>query len=206
MIENITWYGHATMKFRGEKIVYIDPYELKGSAYEPADIVLITHDHYDHCSPQDIEKVARADTVIIAPVSCQSQLSGKVKIIAAGEKIIEQGVQIEAVPAYNIGKKFHPKSAGGVGYVVTLKGKRIYQAGDADFIPEMKQITADIAILPVGGTYTMTAAEAAEAANAIKPEIAIPMHFGAIIGSKKDAEEFKRRTKVRVEILTPEKS
>ncbi len=206
MVENITWYGHATMKFQGEKIVYIDPYELQGSSYEPADIVLITHDHYDHCSPQDIQKVVKADTVIIAPASCQSQLSGKVKLIAAGEKIIEQGVQIEAVPAYNIGKKFHPKSAGGVGYIVTLNGKRIYQAGDTDFIPEMKQITADIAILPVGGTYTMTAAEAVEAANAINPEIAIPMHFGAIIGSQKDAEEFKRGTHGRVEILTPKKN
>lgn len=203
MIDYITWYGHATMKLRGEKIVYIDPYEMKSRSYEPADIVLVTHDHYDHCVPEDITKVSKANTVIIAPVNCKGKLQGNVKIIAAGETITEQGVPIEAVPAYNIGKRFHPKSAGGVGYIVTLNGRRIYQAGDTDLIPEMKQINADIVILPVGGTYTMTAKEAAEAANIINPEVAIPMHYGAIVGSSSDAETFKRLTNVPVEILTP---
>jgi L-ascorbate metabolism protein UlaG (beta-lactamase superfamily) len=206
MIDYITWYGHATMKLKGEKVVYIDPYEMKQKTYEPADIVLVTHDHYDHCSPGDIAKVAKANTVIIAPASCKKKLKGNVKIIAAGETMTEQGVQIEAVPAYNLGKMFHQKSAGGLGYIVTLKGKRIYQAGDTDFIPEMKQIKADVAILPVGGTYTMTAEEAAEAANTIHPEIAIPMHFGSIVGSASDAETFKRLADVPVEILTRAKS
>ncbi len=205
MIDFITWYGHATMKFKGEKVIYIDPYELTQKQYEPADIVLVTHDHYDHCSAGDIAKVSKSTTVIIAPKSCQGKLKGNVRIIAAGEILTEQGVQIEAVPAYNINKTFHPKSAGGVGYIVTLKGKRIYQAGDTDFIPEMKQIKADVVILPVGGTYTMTASEAAEAANTIQPEVAIPMHYGSIVGSTTDAETFKNLTKVSVEILTPAK-
>ena len=206
MIENITWYGHATMKFKGEKIVYIDPFEMEGSSYEPADIVLVTHDHFDHCSPQDIEKVVTAHTVILAPESCQAKLSGNVKVIAAGETITEQGIRIEAVPAYNTNKSFHPKSAGGLGYIVTLNGKRIYQAGDTDFIPEMNDINADIVILPVGGTYTMDAKEAAEAVNTIKPEVAIPMHFGSIIGSSSDAKQFKKFSQVPVQILSPVKS
>lgn len=203
MVENITWYGHATMQFKGDgKVIYIDPFEMKLSRYEQADIVLITHDHFDHCSPDDIKKVSKPGTVIIAPKNCQGKLRGNVRVIAAGETITEQGVQIEAVPAYNIGKQFHPKSAGGVGYIITLQGKRIYQAGDTDFIPEMEEIEADIAILPVGGTYTMTAEEAAKAANAINPEIALPMHYGSVAGSAKDAEKFKELTNVSVEILT----
>ncbi len=206
MIAYITWYGHATMKFSGEKIVYIDPFEMGQGSYEPADIVLVTHDHYDHCSPGDIAKVSKVSTVIIAPKSCKGKLKGNVKIIAVGETLTEQEVQIEAVPAYNIGKAFHQKSAGGLGYIVTLKGKRIYQAGDTDVIPEMNQIKADVVILPVGGTYTMTAGEAAKVANIIQPEVAIPMHYGSIIGSAADAETFKRLTNVPVEILTPAKS
>lgn len=206
MIDYITWYGHATIQLSGEKIVYIDPYEMGQGSYEPADIVLITHDHYDHCSLSDIAKVSKASTVIIAPKNCKGKLKGNVRIIAAGEMLTEQGVQIEAVSAYNVGKTFHPKSAGGVGYIITLRGKRIYQAGDTDFIPEMKAIKADVVILPVGGTYTMTAGEAAKAANTIQPELAIPMHYGTIVGSVTDAETFKRHTNVPVEILTPAKS
>jgi L-ascorbate metabolism protein UlaG (beta-lactamase superfamily) len=203
MIDYITWYGHATMKFSGEKIIYIDPFEMGQGPYEPADIILITHDHYDHCSLGDITKLSKESTVIIAPQNCKNKLKDHVKIIAAGESILEQGVQIEAVPAYNIGKTFHQKSAGGLGYIVTLNGKRIYQAGDTDFIPEMKQIKADVVILPVGGTYTMTAEEAAKAANTIQPEVAIPMHYGSIVGSVTDAETFQQLTNVPVEILTP---
>ena len=207
MVENICWYGHATMKFSGEKIVYIDPYELHLKQYESADIILITHEHYDHCSPEDIRKISKDETVIYAPLSCKAELNdfAHVKIIAPGEISIEQGVRIEAIPAYNIKKRYHPESAGGVGYVATLNGKRIYQAGDTDFIPIMRSVKADIAILPVGGLYTMDAAEAAKAADAIQPEVAIPMHFGAIVGSAVDAEKFKELTAVPVEILTPVK-
>lgn len=203
MIDFITWYGHATMKFSGEKIVYVDPYELHLPSYDPADIILITHDHSDHCCPADIAKISKANTVILAPESCQAKLRGNVKIIKAGDTIIEQGIQLEAVPAYNTGKRFHPRSAGGLGYIVTINGKRVYQAGDTDFIPVMQQVKADIAILPIGGTYTMNAEEAAHAADVIQPELAIPMHFGAIIGSMIDADKFKKFTSVPVEILTP---
>lgn len=203
MIDFITWYGQASTKLTGEKIIYIDPFEMNNDDYEAADIILVTHDHFDHCSLADIQKVSGNSTTIIAPPNCSSKLSGDIKSITPDETIVEQGIQIEAVPAYNLGKTFHPKTSGGLGYIVTLNGKRIYQAGDTDFIPEMENIKADIVILPVGGTYTMNAEEAAKAANIIKPETAIPIHFGSIVGSQKDAENFKRLAGVPVIILSP---
>ena len=118
-----------------------------------------------------------------------------------GESTTANGVKIEAVPAYNINKQFHPKSNNWVGYIFTLDGQRIYQAGDTDAIPEMKNVKADVVLMPVGGTYTMTAQEAAEATNAINPKLAIPMHWGKIVGSANDAETFKKLVKCEVQIL-----
>jgi len=120
----------------------------------------------------------------------------------AGTAIDADGVKIEVVPAYNVGKQFHPKGNDWVGYIIDAKGKRIYHAGDSDFIPEMKSIKADIILLPIGGTYTMTPEEAAEAANTINPSIlAVPIHFGEIVGTKADAEKFKALCKCDVKIL-----
>lgn len=198
MIENIQWLGHDTFKITGEKVIYTDPFNIRKE--DAADIILITHEHYDHCSPDDVKKLLKADTVIVAPPDCASKLSGKIRTVAPGDKITESGIEIEAVPSYNTNKQFHTKSRNWVGYIITVNGERIYLAGDTDFIPEMKTFRADIALLPVSGTYVMTAEEAVEAALAINPKIAIPMHYDSIVGTKKDARKFAEGLKGRIDV------
>jgi L-ascorbate metabolism protein UlaG (beta-lactamase superfamily) len=202
MVNDIFWLGHDSFRFKGEKVVYIDPWKLAAGA-ELADLILVTHEHHDHFSPDDILKISKADTVIVAPQSVATKLGSKTVVAKPGDKLTAAGVALEVVPAYNPNKKFHPKSAGHVGYILTLNGKRIYHSGDTDLIPEMANIHVDIALLPVSGTYVMTAVEAAEAANSISPALAIPMHYGDpdVVGTRADAEEFKRLAKVPVEIL-----
>ncbi|HHH81205.1 MAG TPA: MBL fold metallo-hydrolase [candidate division Zixibacteria bacterium] len=186
----ITWLGHAGFMLEGVKRVYIDPYQIK-TGLPPADIVLVTHSHFDHFSQNDIKRILGDSTVIVAPSDCK--MSGNVQNVKPGDTIEIGGVRIEAVPAYNIGKRFHPKESGWVGYVVEMDGVRVYHAGDTDLIPEMKSINADVALLPIGGTYTMNVSEAIEAAKTIKPKLAIPMHFGSIVGSTSDAINFCRK-------------
>jgi len=169
-----------------------------------ADIILITHEHFDHCSSQDIKIIVKTDTVVVGSSGVEKKLSQDVKVMSPGEKASVKGIDIEAVAAYNIGKVFHPKVAGNTGFIITVDNTRIYHAGDTDFIPEMKTIKAEIALLPIGGTYTMNAKEAAQAANAINPKIAIPMHWGGAVGSEKDAREFKKLCKAQVMILKKE--
>lgn len=202
MAEGIFWLGHDSFRLKGEKTVYVDPRHLAPGA-EKAEIILVTHEHYDHFSREDIAKIAKADTVVVGPPSVTKQLTGKTITVQPGEKLVIEGVPVETVAAYNVNKKFHPKSAGHVGYVVTLNGKRIYHAGDTDLTPEMSAVKADIALLPVSGTYVMDAAQAAEAANKLKPALAIPMHYAdpEVVGTVRDAQEFKRLAKVPVEIL-----
>jgi L-ascorbate metabolism protein UlaG (beta-lactamase superfamily) len=198
MINKIHWMGHDCFKITNGKIIYTDPFELKQK--DKADIILITHSHYDHCSPEDVKKIQTPDTVIVATEDCKENLSGNIKFVKPGDKIQVQGIQIEAVPAYNTNKKFHPKDKNWVGYIITVEGVRIYLAGDTDYIPEMKTFKADIALLPVSGTYVMTADEAVKAALDIKPKIAIPMHYGSIVGSSNDAEQFAKQLKGKIEV------
>ena len=198
MIGNIHWLGHDTFKLVGERVVYTDPFQIKKK--DVADIILITHEHRDHCSPEDLQKIQGPDTVIVAPADCASKLKGSIRIIKPGDSIEVSDVRIEAVPAYNTNKQFHTKDRGWVGYIFTLNGQRIYLAGDTDYIPEMKSIKADIALLPVSGTYVMTAEEAAKAALDIKPKTAIPMHYGSIVGSKDDAIRFADLLKGKVDV------
>ena len=186
----ITWLGHAGFMLEGVKRVYIDPYQIK-TGLPPADIVLVTHSHFDHFSQNDIKRILGDSTVIVAPSDCK--MSGNVRNVKPGDTIEIGGVKIEAVPAYNIGKRFHPKESGWVGYVVEMDGVRVYHAGDTDLIPEMKSINADVTLLPIGGTYTMNVSEAIEAVKTIKPKLAIPMHFGSIVGSTSDAINFCRK-------------
>ncbi|MDD3580365.1 MAG: MBL fold metallo-hydrolase [Desulfobacca sp.] len=201
ILKKLSWLGHDCFKYSGPPVIYFDPYELRQS--DPADLILISHEHFDHCSPTDVTKVQRPDTVIVTNPAAAAQLSGKVIVLRPGEQTTACGLTIETVPAYNINKQFHPKAAGHLGFIVTLDGIRLYHAGDTDFIPEMKGLKVDIALLPVSGTYVMTAAEAAEAARAINPKIAIPMHYGSIVGSGADAKTFKSllEGQLRVEIL-----
>lgn len=199
-IENVKWLGHASFQIKNSKVIYVDPWKLKIN--EPADIILVTHEHYDHCSVQDISKIQKENTVIVGPKDCANKLSGKIKTIKPGQSLTIGGVTIEAVPAYNIGKAFHPKSNNWVGFIITLDNIKIYHAGDTDLIPEMDEIKVDFALLPIGGTYTMNVQEAATLANKMKPKVAIPMHYGSIVGDSSDAEKFKKLCNVaEVQIL-----
>lgn len=198
---DLEWLGHATFKIKTKnKIIYTDPYQIQ--AKEKADIILITHSHYDHCSQQDIEKIVKDGTIIICTADSQSKVartgkSIKIELIEPGVEIAINNLKIRAVEAYNLNKKFHPKSEGWVGYIIQTDNTVIYHAGDTDIIKEMEKLTGYakkgnifIALLPIGGTYTMNAEEAAKAALIIKPTLAIPMHYGAIVGSRTDAENF----------------
>ena len=196
---DFTRIAHDTFRIAGSKVVYTDPFKI--SKREEADIVLLSHEHFDHMSLEDLEKVCSPATIIVASPQCKAgikSIKAKEKhFLDANTKYLADKVVIETVPAYNVnkfrepGKPFHPKEVKGIGFVLEMDGTRVYYAGDTDFIPEMKSIRCDIALLPVSGTYVMTVEEAVMAAQALNPKIAVPMHYGAIVGSDQDAQKFK---------------
>jgi L-ascorbate metabolism protein UlaG (beta-lactamase superfamily) len=209
MVSKIHWLGHDSFRIEGDGLViYTDPWRLGEGP--KADLVLISHDHGDHCSPGDVAKIQKEDSVIVTIAAAAAKLSGQIEVVEPGDELTVKGVPIRAVPAYNINKfrspgvPYHPPDAGHVGYIFTVEGARIYHAGDTDHIPEMASFEVDIALLPVSGTYVMTADEAVEAAAAIGPQVAIPMHIGRNIGSLEDAERFKEQASTPVEILPME--
>ena len=204
LIKKIQWLGHDCFLIKSDLIIYFDPFQIKTGP--KADIIFVTHPHYDHCSPEDIKKIAKEDTIIVTEKDSAKMLTGKIEIMKVGEEKTVKGIKVKAVPAYNIGKTFHTKDKGWLGFVVEIEGVKIYHAGDTDFIPEMKDIKTDIALLPVSGTYVMTADEAVEATLTIKPQIAIPMHYGSIVGSKKDAEKFAKALEGKIEVIILPKS
>jgi L-ascorbate metabolism protein UlaG (beta-lactamase superfamily) len=206
----LTRIAHDTFKIKGSRTIYTDPFRVTGR--DEADIVLLSHEHFDHLSLEDLNKVVFPGTTIIASALCKDGLKGlqvkQIRFLDPGGKFTVGKIEIEAVPAYNVNKfrepghVFHPKEGKGLGFVITMDGTRVYYAGDTDFIPEMNDIAVDIALLPVSGTYVMTPEEAAEAALAIHPKIAVPMHYAAIVGCDADALKFKSLVKhCQVEII-----
>ena len=200
MEPKITWLGHASFRIEtDEATVYIDPWKL--TEKKKADLVLITHSHPDHFNEEDIGNISGPDTVVIGPPDVSSKMKSAQTIRPGGREIV-RGIEVEGHRAYNINKEFHPRENDWLGYVLDIKGYRIYFAGDTDLIPEMEKLgSIDVALLPVGGTYTMDAKEAAKAASVIRPKKAIPMHWGDIVGDLGSAEEFSRHAKCDVEIL-----
>lgn len=194
LVSKLHWLGHDSFRLEGPVVVYFDPWKL-GKKQPPADLVLVSHEHSDHCSPQDVEKVRGRGTVIVANAGSADKLPGAT-LVRPGDRLAIAGLEIEAVHAYNLtkfraeGVPFHPKEAEHVGYVVTVEGVRLYFAGDTDPIPEMADIRCDVALLPVSGIYVMTAEEAVEAARTLRPEIVVPMHYGKGIGTGHDGERF----------------
>jgi L-ascorbate metabolism protein UlaG (beta-lactamase superfamily) len=207
---DFTRVAHDTFRIAGSKVIYTDPFKL--TKRDNADIVLLSHEHFDHLSLDDLNKVISPGTTIVASPLCRDGLKKvkvkEIKFLDPGGKFTAGKVEIEAVPAYNLNKfrepghVFHPKGEKRLGFVFQMDGTRVYFAGDTDFIPEMKTIKCDVALLPVSGTYVMTAEEAAEAAAAINPKIAVPMHYAAIVGSEAEAKKFKSLVKsCQVEII-----
>lgn len=201
VLSRLGWLGYASFVYEGPPVIYFDPFGLHRT--QPADIILVTHDHAQHCSLADIEKIRRPWTVVVSDKKAAARIEAPVLALEPGEEAAVGETLIQAVPAYNLDTHFHPKRAGYLGFIVTLAGLRLYYAGDTDFFPEMAHFQVDIAILPVCGFTVMTAADAARAALALKPQVAIPMHFGGTLGTLEDAETFRALLagKVRVEIL-----
>jgi len=213
---DISWLGHAGFKIKNSKVIYIDPYNIKEGS-EKADLILITHDHYDHCSIEDLNKIVQEGTKIICPPDCQSKIARfdvpiRLQTIQPNQDLDLGTIKLSTIPAYNIDKDFHPKESEGLGYLIKMEGVLIYHAGDTDKISEMQKLTGHqekifLALLPIGGRFTMTPEEAAEAAHLIKPSIAIPMHYGSIVGTTEDATEFVQLCSeygIKAEILEKE--
>lgn len=197
MLENIEVLYHSSIRINKEKTIYIDPFKIDRN-YNDADIVFITHDHYDHYSEEDIDKVINENTTIIIPEELLTKLLRKginknaIITVEPNKNYMVQEIKFETISAYNTNKTFHPKENGWVGYIIIINGIRYYIAGDTDITEENKQVKCDVAFVPVGGTYTMDFKEAASLINEIKPKIAIPIHYGSIVGTEQDAIDFIR--------------
>jgi L-ascorbate metabolism protein UlaG (beta-lactamase superfamily) len=216
----IKWLGHSGFfikNFVDSKTIYIDPFKISDNR-EKADLILITHGHYDHCSVEDMGKIIKEGTRIVIPADCQSKINKfkipvKIDIVIPGQELNYGNVKINTVPSYNIDKTFHPREEGWLGYLIKIREVIIYHAGDTDLIPEMQRLTGYpkdkkfIAFFPVGGRFTMNVEEAVEAAKIIKPFLAVPIHYGSIVGEENDAREFVQLCKeegVNAEILEKE--
>ena len=195
--DNIRVIIHSAIRIEGSKVLYFDPYHLKEAPHD-ADLIFVTHDHFDHFSKEDVEKVLKEDSLLIAPLSSKGTIEAsglpkdRLVFMEPGDAAYLKGLQASAGAAYNIGKHFHPKENGWLGYVVTMDGVCYYVAGDTDVTPELLSVKADVALLPVGGTYTMTAEEAAEAALRMDIGTAVPTHFADIVGTEDDGPRFTR--------------
>ena len=208
-LDNVEWLGHAGFRIKTTAgWFYIDPYRAPDGP--PAAAILVTHDHFDHFSRDDVVRIAGEGTVFVGPATVTEQLRGNTHTVTPGDAVDIGNVEVLAVAAYNTnkldteGRPFHSRDAGWLGYVVRDSTRRIYHSGDTDVIPEMDQAAGvDVALLPVSGTYVMTPSEAAEAARRIDPGVAVPMHWGTVIGERADAEAFVAAASVAARILGP---
>ena len=206
MVENIEVNTQNSIRIESRVgTIYVDPLEIDNDAHD-ADYILITHDHYDHFSPEDIRKVAKADSILVVPEKMADKAQevagnvGKIETVKPGVYRELNGLEFETVPAYNLLKPFHPKSAEWVGYVLRIDGQRIYIAGDTDATKEAKAVKCEIALVPIGGTYTMDAKKAAELVNAIRPNVAVPVHYGSIVGKTSDGDVFAQNVKDPIKV------
>ena len=208
MLENIEVLCHSSIRFSKGEIIYFDPFKIEKS-YNDADVIFITHDHYDHYSEEDIDKAVKEDTIIVAPEDLETKLLEKgfekenIILVKPNESYTAKGIKFQTIPAYNTNKQFHPKENNWVGYILEIEGVNYYIAGDTDITEENKKVNCDVAFVPVGGTFTMDYKEAAELINEIKPKVAVPIHYGSIVGSKKDGAKFAKLvdSEIEVEIL-----
>lgn len=210
MKNHIRVLEHSSIRIEGSAgVIYTDPFRIKDEAHD-ADFIFVTHDHYDHFVPEDIAKISKGpETTLVVPLNMKEtaqaakDLVGKIVTVQPGDQTEIGGIPVEAVPSYNVNKKFHPKEAGWVGYIYTIDGERIYIAGDTDINEDVLKVQCDVALVPVGGTFTTTAGEAAELVNSIRPETAIPTHYGSIVGKPGDADVFAEKVddSIKVEIL-----
>ena len=204
--ENITVNTQSSIRIAGSKILYFDPY-LIGTSGKDADFIFITHAHYDHLDPESIGKIKTEQTVLVAPCSMEQEIKEKAGVaktvfVKPGDVCEMDGISLEAVPACNKLKPFHPKGNGWVGYIVTMDGVRYYVAGDTDAVKELSAVSCDIALVPIGGHFTMDAKEAAGLINRIRPQLAIPTHYGSIIGKKEDADTFRKYVDEEIAVET----
>ena len=203
MLEGVQVFTQNSIKIEKEKIIYMDTYEMQEEKHD-ADIIFITHTHYDHFSLKDIEKVKKKDTVIVGPEGIEEVqkigfLKENIRIVKPNQSYEIEGIKVETVPAYNLDKKFHPKENEWVGYILNLQGAKYYIAGDTDDIEEIRNIKCDVAFIPIGGTYTMDAKEAGNLVNVMQPKIVVPTHYGSIVGRKEDAQIFAQKLNANIQ-------
>ena len=197
MLENVEVLCHSSIRFSKGNTIYFDPFKIETN-YNDADVIFITHDHYDHYSEEDIGKIVKEDTVIVIPEDLKTKVLKKgwkeenIITVIPNKSYTVKNIEFQTVPAYNVNKQFHPKENNWVGYLVNMEGITYYISGDTDITEENKKVKCDVAFVPVGGTYTMDYKEAAELINEIKPKVAVPTHYGSIIGSKKDGAKFAK--------------
>ena len=204
--ENISVNTQSSIRIGGSAELYFDPFQIKGETHD-ADIIFITHDHYDHFDPDSIRKIRKEGTVIAAPSGMKQELQKAagdcaLVLMAPGNEQNIGSIKIQAVPAYNRLKPFHPKRNGWVGYNVLMDGVRYYVAGDTDAVRELSSVECDVAMVPIGGTYTMTAKEAAKLINEIRPQVAIPTHYGSIVGKPEDGDVFRKYVDPEITVET----
>lgn len=205
MLEGIEVLCHSCIKFNKGEVIYFDPFKIEKN-YNDADVIFITHDHYDHYSEEDIDKVIKEETIIVAPEDLLTKLLKKgferdnMVLVTPNQKYTVKGIEFQTIPAYNVNKQFHPKANEWVGYVLKIEGVTYYIAGDTDITEENKKVKCDVAFVPVGGTFTMDYKEAAELINEIKPKIAVPTHYGSIVGEKSDGISFSKLVSPEIEV------